>query len=493
MLNPEVAVPIGGCQNVFVFEIFWPAKPTSSSPKPVSTRFGVTESFQHFCCNMQGFKVLNSERSLHLTVKTRSLRAMTSAPRVLSVQSHVVHGYVGNRAAVFPLQLLGFEVDVINSVQFSCHTGYPALAGQRVSGDDLRVLVQGLSTNEALDHSLLLTGYIGAVSFLQEILTLRQMLPKDCCYVCDPVLGDNGELYVPEELVAVYRSDVLQHVSILTPNQFEAELLTERKIGTIQEAVDACNLLHSKGPKVIVLTTLDVPEATRDGESVAMLLSCGHQKWLLRVPMIAGGPFTGTGDLTAAMLLAYMHMIPHELPLAVEKAAAVLQGVLRNTVSCRSAQMIGGKRVPPELRLVESKSIIESPTVLHRCQLVESLAITGVLFDLETLEDANTTLQLIQSSGLKVGIISKTDAATVQKRFPNIETRMFSDSPQSALSDHIKQWGVKASEVLIVAASMSFIRPGNGCKTVALLNKPQGWILGCHTGDTGAPELVERL
>lgn len=156
--------------------------------------------------------------------------------------------------------------------------------------------------------------------------------------------------------------------------------------------------------------------------------------------------------------------------------------------------MIGGKRVPPELRLVESKSIIESPTVLHRCQLVESLAITGVLFDLETLEDANTTLQLIQSSGLKVGIISKTDAATVQKRFPNIETRMFSDSPQSALSDHIKQWGVKASEVLIVAASMSFIRPGvSGCKTVALLNKPQGWILGCHTGDTGAPELVERL
>ena len=59
MLNPEVAVAIGGCQNVFVFEIFWPAKPTSSSPKPVSTRFGVTESFQHFCCNMQGFKVLN--------------------------------------------------------------------------------------------------------------------------------------------------------------------------------------------------------------------------------------------------------------------------------------------------------------------------------------------------------------------------------------------------------------------------------------------------
>lgn len=403
--------------------------------------------------------------------------AMTSAPRVLSVQSHVVHGYVGNRAAVFPLQLLGFEVDVINSVQFSCHTGYPVLAGQRVSGDDLRALVQGLSQNEALDHSFLLTGYIGAVSFLQEILTLRQMLPKDCCYVCDPVMGDNGHLYVPEELVAVYRSDVLQHVSILTPNQFEAELLTERKITNIQEAIDACNLLHSKGPRVVVLTTLDVPEATRGGESVAMLLSCqGSRKWLLRVPWIGGGPFTGTGDLTAAMILAYMHKVPHELPLALEKAAAVLQGVLRNTVSCKTARTIQGKRVSPELSLVESKSVIESPTIVHHCQLVESLGIAGVLFDEETLDDeSNKMLQLMKSSGLKVGIISKKDTA----RFPDVETRTFSDSPQTALADQIKQWGVEASAVLIVAASMSFIRC-SGSLTVALL-KPRG----CNGGYNG--------
>ena len=71
---------------------------------------------------------------------------MASLPSVLSVQSHVVHGYVGNRAAVFPLQLLGFEVDVINSVQFCRHTGYPSFAGQRLSGDDLETLIQGMST-----------------------------------------------------------------------------------------------------------------------------------------------------------------------------------------------------------------------------------------------------------------------------------------------------------------------------------------------------------
>lgn len=235
------------------------------------------------------------------------------APQVLSVQSHVVHGYVGNRAAVFPLQLLGFEVDVINSVQFSCHTGYPKLAGQRVSGEDLREVVEGLKVNDCLEHSFLLTGYIGAVSFLKEILYLKQMLPENCCYVCDPVLGDNGELYVPEDLVGVYRSDMLEHVSILTPNQFEAELLSEQKIGNIQEAVAVCDVLHSKGPKVVVITTLDVVDATCEGKYVAMLLSDGLRKWLLRVPHIAGGPFTGTGDLTAAMILAWTHMVPEEL------------------------------------------------------------------------------------------------------------------------------------------------------------------------------------
>eukprot|EP00438_Fugacium_kawagutii_P032867 Skav216126 [mRNA] locus=scaffold1946:273925:276132:+ [translate_table: standard] len=401
---------------------------------------------------------------------------MTTAPRVLSVQSHVVHGYVGNRSAVFPLQLLGFEVDVINSVQFSCHTGYPVLAGQRVSGDDLRTLIQGLAQNECLDHSFLLTGYIGAASFLQEILTLRQMLPKDCCYVCDPVMGDNGHLYVPEELVAVYRSDVLQHVSILTPNQFEVELLTERKITNIQEAVDACNFLHSKGPRVVVLTTLDVPEATRDGKCVAMLLSYqSGRKWLLRVPWIEGGPFTGTGDLTAAMILAYTHMVPHELPLALEKAAAVLQGVLRNTVSSRSARMIAGKRVSPELRLVESKSVIESPVVSHHCQLVEPLGIAGVLFDQETLEDGSKKmLETLKASGLKVGcLVSKGSAP----RFPDIETR--SDS-----AEVIQQWGVEASAVLVVGASVKVLRGarGSGSLTVAFL-KPRGACNGGYRGD----------
>lgn len=309
---------------------------------------------------------------------------MAGMQRVLSVQSHVVHGYVGNRAAVFPLQLLGFEVDVINSVQFSCHTGYPSLRGQRLQGEDLEALVQGLAENKVLDHTHLLTGYIGTPSFLREVVRLRGMLPQDCCYICDPVLGDNGVLYVPRDLVDVYREEVLPVVTVLTPNQFEAELLTQRKIGNLLEAAAACDALHAHGIRTVVLTTLDTPDATCGGEAVAMLLSeVSRLKWLLQLPFITGGPFTGTGDLTAAMILAWTQLHPHEAPEALERVGAVLQAVLKRTTSVNSEQMIGGKRVPPELRIVDSKRFIESPEVSIRCHLLEPQAFRGVIFDMD--------------------------------------------------------------------------------------------------------------
>ena len=118
--------------------------------------------------------------------------------RVLSIQSHVVHGHVGNKSAVFPLQLLGFEVDPINSVQFSNHTGYSnGFRGQVLQGDQLWELVEGLDANELLSYTHLLTGYIGSKSFLETVLRvlrrLREVNP-DLIYVCDPVLGDNGKL-----------------------------------------------------------------------------------------------------------------------------------------------------------------------------------------------------------------------------------------------------------------------------------------------------------
>lgn len=126
--------------------------------------------------------------------------------------------------SVFPLQLLGFDVDVINSVQFSNHTGYPnGWEGEVLDGTMLTKLVDGMDRNMLISDESgcprignILTGYIGSESFLRAVVSVVQKLKgvnSKCRYVCDPVLGDNGKFYVPRELVDIYRRDVLPLVS----------------------------------------------------------------------------------------------------------------------------------------------------------------------------------------------------------------------------------------------------------------------------------------
>lgn len=182
--------------------------------------------------------------------------------RVLSIQSHVVRGHVGNKSAVFPLQLLGLDVDAINSVQFSNHTGYPSgFRGEVMSGDQLWSLIEGLESNGLITYTHLLTGYIGSKSMLQTITKVLDRLRKhnpDLVYVCDPVLGDAGKLYVPPELVPIYQTEIVRAASILTPNQFEIEQLTGMKINSVADAIAACDHLHEMGPESILITSMDV-------------------------------------------------------------------------------------------------------------------------------------------------------------------------------------------------------------------------------------------
>ena len=238
-----------------------------------------------------------------------------AAKHVLSVQSHVVHGYVGNKSAVFPLQLLGFEVDAVNSVQFCCHTGYPKFGGQVLDGDALWSLVEGLDANGlAAGYSHLLTGYIGSATFLRSVIRLLRLLRERCgpdlVYVCDPVLGDHGKLYVPEDLVAIYRAEVVPLATVLTPNQFECELLTGVAVNSEADAVEACAALHARGVPLVCLTSLDYV----GGDRIAMLLSerldeARSEQYVLELPRLRGR-YTGTGDLTAALLLAWLKAHP---------------------------------------------------------------------------------------------------------------------------------------------------------------------------------------
>ncbi|KAF7136295.1 hypothetical protein RHSIM_Rhsim08G0085100 [Rhododendron simsii] len=256
-----------------------------------------------------------------------SLALPSETGRVLSIQSHTVQGYVGNKSAVFPLQLLGYDVDPINSVQFSNHTGkmlislhlnrYPTFKGQVLNGQQLWELIEGLEANDLLFYTHLLTGYIGSVSFLNTVLEvvskLRAVNPKltygelytkaqlSCDFeilvketsylpfekpqivsaygeypVCDPVMGDEGKLYVPPELVAVYREKVVPVASMLTPNQFEAEQLTGLRIVSEKDGREACNILHAAGPPKVVITSINIDDN--------LLLIGSHQKEMGKSP-----------------------------------------------------------------------------------------------------------------------------------------------------------------------------------------------------------------
>ncbi|CAH2079682.1 unnamed protein product [Thlaspi arvense] len=274
------------------------------------------------------FRSRNSRMS---TPPVLSLALPSDTGRVLSIQSHTVQGYVGNKSAVFPLQLLGYDVDPINSVQFSNHTGYPTFKGQVLNGEQLWDLIEGLEANDLLFYTHLLTGYIGSVSFLNTILEvinkLRSVNPN-LTYVCDPVMGDEGKLYVPEELVQVYREKVVPLASMLTPNQFEAEKLTGLRIVTLdfslvmvpysskcyrinseEDGREACSILHAAGPSKVVITSITI--------GGILLLIGSHQK--------EKGQKPDQFKILIHKIPAYFTKYPDNLDKAAELAVSTLQ------------------------------------------------------------------------------------------------------------------------------------------------------------------------
>ncbi|XAR71402.1 Pyridoxal kinase [Bertholletia excelsa] len=295
-----------------------------------------------------------------------SLALPSETGRVLSIQSHTVQGYVGNKSAVFPLQLLGYDVDPINSVQkLIPNMGYPTFMGQVLNGQELWELIEGLEANDLLFYTHLLTGYIGSVSFLDTVLEvvskLRSVNPN-LKYVCDPVMGDEGKLYVPPELVALYRCTCCFNVD---SKPFEAEQLTGLRILTEQDGLEACNIIHAAGPAKVVITSISI-----DGN---LLLIGSHQKEMGQSPeqfkiVIPKIPayFTGTGDLMTALLLGWSNKYPDSLDKAAELAVSSLQALLLRTLNDYKMAGYNPQSSSLEIRLIQSQDDIRHPQVKYK-------------------------------------------------------------------------------------------------------------------------------
>lgn len=256
------------------------------------------------------------------------------SPVILSIQSHVAFGCVGNRAAVFPLQRMGCEVIAINTVQFSNHTGYGDWTGEVFTPAHIAAVVDGVDRRGGLAGcDAALSGYIGDVGLgeavLDAVARVRAQNPA-AVYCCDPVMGDVGRgLFVRPGVPEFHRDRALPLADIVTPNQFELEWLTGRKVETLDDALAATAELRRRGPAVALVTSLlrrDAPDGV-----IEMLVDGPDGAFLLATPCLPFDiPPNGSGDLTAALFLAHW-LDRRDGAAALERAAAAVYAVFEET------------------------------------------------------------------------------------------------------------------------------------------------------------------
>ena len=260
---------------------------------------------------------------------------------ILSVQSWVAYGHVGNASAVFPLQRLGAEVWAINTVQFSNHTGYGSWTGRVFTGEDVRALVDGIAARGVLPScDAVLSGYMGDVAIGEAILDavarVRAAHPG-ALYCCDPVIGDTDQgVYVRPGIAEFMRDQAVPAADIITPNQFELEALTGGRVVTMADAKAAVRALQASGPSCVLVTSLRT--STTPDDCVDMLAAEGEAFHLLRTPLLPVA-LNGAGDAIAALFLFHRRSSGSAV-VALEQAGSAIHGLLRRTSEAGSRELL---------------------------------------------------------------------------------------------------------------------------------------------------------
>jgi pyridoxine kinase len=264
---------------------------------------------------------------------------------ILSIQSWVTYGHVGNASAVFPLQRLGAQVWSIHTVQFSNHTGYGHWTGQVYSGEAVRELVDGIAARDVLRHcDAVLSGYMGDAGIGEAILhavsRVRAANPR-AIYCCDPVIGDVEEgVYVREGIEEFLRDHALPLADIATPNRFELERLTGLECHTLADAKAAIARLAATmrpdGLRCVLLTSLETEQTP--GDHLDLLVGEGEQFHLLRTPRLPVA-VNGAGDTIAALFL-FHRISTGTAARALEEAGSAVFGLLRRTAEAGSREIL---------------------------------------------------------------------------------------------------------------------------------------------------------
>ena len=271
---------------------------------------------------------------------------------ILSIQSSVAFGHVGNSAAVFPLQRIGVEVWPVNTVHFSNHTGYGTWRGIVLPVDAVAEVIQGIEERQVLARcDGVLSGYMGDASLgrivLEAVAKVRFANP-DAAYCCDPVMGDIGRgFFVRPGIPEFMKDHAIPAATIVTPNQFELEYLANLQINDLASALRAVDVIMARGPRVILVTSLRRQDEADD--RIGVLAVDANEAHLIETPLLPLN-VNGAGDMTAALFFAHwlrIGSIKEALELTIASVFEVLETTART-----------GER---EMQLIEAQESIANP------------------------------------------------------------------------------------------------------------------------------------
>jgi pyridoxine kinase len=271
---------------------------------------------------------------------------------ILSIQSSVAYGHVGNSAAVFPLQRIGVEVWPVNTVHFSNHTGYGAWRGMVLTAQTVADVIQGIEERGVLHEcDGVLSGYMGDPSLGEVILDAFERVKRtnpDAIYCCDPVMGDVGRgFFVRPGIPEFMRDRAVPAATIITPNQFELEYLTDRVVTDLESALASAEQVMAGGPTVVLVTSLRRRDAS--GDRIEMLAVDSGGAFLVETPLLPLN-VNGAGDMTAALFFAHWRK-SGSIQIALELTTAAVFAVLEVTADA-------GAR---EIQLIRAQESIANP------------------------------------------------------------------------------------------------------------------------------------
>ncbi len=282
---------------------------------------------------------------------------------VISIQSQVAYGHVGNSAAVFPLQMHGIDVVSVPTTLLSNRPGYPTIRGRVLDAELVADLLRGIEERGAVDRCrMILSGYLGSpeiAAVVADFVARARARNPSLLYCCDPVLGDRDRgLFVQAAIPPLVRDRLCPLADILTPNHFEFEYLvgakttaktkTKTMATTLGEVIAQAQTLLARGPSTVVITSTELSD-TPDGEIETLAVE-RSQSWRVRSPRLAINP-SGTGDLFAA-LYAAARVQGADTRDALGHAASAIFAALERTA-------ISGTE---EMRIVESAEQLVRPS-----------------------------------------------------------------------------------------------------------------------------------